>query len=293
MQADIDLRVGGRYRISFNAEGDVYTRSAASIARSFRTQRLVFSWAWHSDAGAGIAGDDFDEAGRRRHAAHAPSTNSSPMRPPATVTSADGRNCSAKLESYLPEATCLNRSRPCSRTPSSPARNGSPPARLTSRMRRNTRTRASAWPRSAARCRGSRSTRTMRSTARRKGVAGRPVQGAQPARGAALHVRARLERWLQELLVLGRRLRAHDPASRRARHHDGCDLARAAAKARRVQAADGLDVRLAVVRRKRRSTTITAFRSRRSKSSEAASLQFRNHPVRQRGSARNQRVLSR
>ena len=47
------------------------------------------------------------------------------------------------------------------------------------------------------------------------------------------------------------------------------DLARAAGKARRVQAADGLDVRLALVRRQRRSTTITAFRSRRSKSSQA------------------------
>ena len=55
--------------------------------------------------------------------------------------------------------------------------------------------------------------------ARRKGDAGRPVQGTQPARGAALHVRAGLERGLQELLVLGRRFRAHDPASCRARHH--------------------------------------------------------------------------
>ena len=36
-----------------------------------------------------------------------------------------------------------------------------------------------------------------------KGVARRPVQGTQPARGAARHVRARLERGLQELLVLG------------------------------------------------------------------------------------------
>ena len=101
-------------------------------------------------------------------------------------------------------------------------------------------------------------------------VAGRPVQGAQPARGAARHVRARLERGLQELLVLGRWVRAHDPASGRARHHDGRDLARAAAKARRVQAAHGLDFRLAVVRQKRVSITTTAFRSRRSKSQEAA-----------------------
>ena len=110
-----------------------------------------------------------------------------------------------------------------------------------------------------------------------KVVAGRSVQGAQPARGAALHVRARLERCLQELLVLGRRLRAHDPASCRARHHDGRDLARAAAKARRVQAADGLDLRLAVVRRQAISTTTTPFRSRRSKSSRGDRLQFRHH----------------
>ena len=53
-------------------------------------------------------------------------------------------------------------------------------------------------------------------------------KGRQPARGAAFHVRARLGRRLQELLVLGRRVRAHDPASRRARHHAGRGLARAA-----------------------------------------------------------------
>ena len=37
VKADIDLRVGGRYRISFNARGRHITRSAASIARSCRT----------------------------------------------------------------------------------------------------------------------------------------------------------------------------------------------------------------------------------------------------------------
>ena len=52
---------------------------------------------------------------------------------------------------------------------------------------------------------------------------------------------------LQALLVLGRRLRALDPASCRARHRAGRDLARPAAKARRVQAANGLDVRLVLI----------------------------------------------
>src|SRR4051812_41708058 len=74
-----------------------------------------------------------------------------------------------------------------------------------------------------------------------KDVARRPVQGTQPARGAARHVRAGLERGLQELLVLGRWLRTDGPASCRPRYHDGRGFPRAAAKARRVQAADGLE----------------------------------------------------
>src|SRR5258708_3795925 len=46
---------------------------------------------------------------------------------------------------------------------------------------------------------------------KRQADAGRSVRGPQPAGGAAFHVRARLERRLQELLVLGRRFRTHDP----------------------------------------------------------------------------------
>jgi uncharacterized protein YndB with AHSA1/START domain len=45
VKADIDLRVGGRYRISFNAKG-TYSEVASIASRS--NQRLVFSWAWHS-----------------------------------------------------------------------------------------------------------------------------------------------------------------------------------------------------------------------------------------------------
>ena len=84
-----------------------------------------------------------------------------------------------------------------------------------------------------------------------QGDAGGSVQGPQPAGGAAFHVRAGLERGLQELFVLGRRLRAHGPASRRARHHAGGRLPRAAVEARRVQGADGLDVRLVLLGRQR------------------------------------------
>src|ERR1700731_507342 len=64
----------------------------------------------------------------------------------------------------------------------------------------------------------------------RKQDAGRFVRRTQPTRGAAFHVRARLERRLQELLVLGRSIRPHGAASGRARHHAGGDFARAVGK---------------------------------------------------------------
>ena len=45
--ADIDLRVGGRYRISFRANGD-YNEVGGVYREVVPDQKLVFSWAWHS-----------------------------------------------------------------------------------------------------------------------------------------------------------------------------------------------------------------------------------------------------
>src|SRR5207244_2751050 len=47
VKADIDLRVGGRYRISFNAKG-TYNEVGGVYREVVPNQRLVFSWAWHS-----------------------------------------------------------------------------------------------------------------------------------------------------------------------------------------------------------------------------------------------------
>ena len=45
--AEVDLRVGGRYRISFNAKG-TYNEVGGVYREVVPNQRLVFSWAWHS-----------------------------------------------------------------------------------------------------------------------------------------------------------------------------------------------------------------------------------------------------
>ena len=48
MQAQTDLRVGGRYRISFdNAVGE-YFEVGGVYREVVPNERLVFSWAWHS-----------------------------------------------------------------------------------------------------------------------------------------------------------------------------------------------------------------------------------------------------
>jgi uncharacterized protein YndB with AHSA1/START domain len=47
VKADIDLRVGGRYRISFNANG-TYNEVGGVYREVVPNERLVFSWAWHS-----------------------------------------------------------------------------------------------------------------------------------------------------------------------------------------------------------------------------------------------------
>jgi uncharacterized protein YndB with AHSA1/START domain len=47
MQAEIDPRIGGRFRVRFNTEDEYY--EVGGIYREVvPNQRLVFSWAWHS-----------------------------------------------------------------------------------------------------------------------------------------------------------------------------------------------------------------------------------------------------
>jgi uncharacterized protein YndB with AHSA1/START domain len=48
VKAEIDLRVGGRYRISFTAEDGEYSEVGGVYREVVPNARLVFSWAWHS-----------------------------------------------------------------------------------------------------------------------------------------------------------------------------------------------------------------------------------------------------
>ena len=46
-QAEIDARIGGRYRISFSTDREYY--EVGGVYREVvPNERLVFSWAWHS-----------------------------------------------------------------------------------------------------------------------------------------------------------------------------------------------------------------------------------------------------
>lgn len=47
VKADIDLRVGGSYRISFRADG-TYNEVGGVYREVVKDRKLVFSWAWHS-----------------------------------------------------------------------------------------------------------------------------------------------------------------------------------------------------------------------------------------------------
>ena len=47
VKADIDLRVGGTYRISFRAD-NTYSEVGGVYREVVPNRRLVFSWAWHS-----------------------------------------------------------------------------------------------------------------------------------------------------------------------------------------------------------------------------------------------------
>src|SRR5258708_19487408 len=48
VKAEIDLRVGGRYPISFTAEDGEYFEVGGVYREVVPNARLAFSWAWHS-----------------------------------------------------------------------------------------------------------------------------------------------------------------------------------------------------------------------------------------------------
>ncbi len=48
VQAEIDVRVGGRYRLSFTMDDGEYHQVGGVYREVVPNQRLVLSWAWHS-----------------------------------------------------------------------------------------------------------------------------------------------------------------------------------------------------------------------------------------------------
>jgi len=48
LRADLDIRVGGRYRISFTDDKGEYFEVGGVYREVVANARLVFSWAWHS-----------------------------------------------------------------------------------------------------------------------------------------------------------------------------------------------------------------------------------------------------
>ena len=48
VRAEIDPRVGGRYRVNFKIEGGEYFEVGGIYREVVPNQRLVFSWAWYS-----------------------------------------------------------------------------------------------------------------------------------------------------------------------------------------------------------------------------------------------------
>ena len=47
-RAELDVRVGGRYRISFDMESGEHSEVGGVYREVVPNERLVFSWAWHS-----------------------------------------------------------------------------------------------------------------------------------------------------------------------------------------------------------------------------------------------------
>ena len=48
IRADMDVRVGGRFRISFSGQDGEYHEVGGTYQEVVPSERLVFSWAWHS-----------------------------------------------------------------------------------------------------------------------------------------------------------------------------------------------------------------------------------------------------
>ncbi len=48
VQAEIDLRIGGYYKLSFTSENGEYHQVGGVYREMVPNRRLVFSWAWHS-----------------------------------------------------------------------------------------------------------------------------------------------------------------------------------------------------------------------------------------------------
>ena len=48
MRAELDVRAGGRYRISFDMESGEYSEVGGTYREVVPHERLVFTWAWHS-----------------------------------------------------------------------------------------------------------------------------------------------------------------------------------------------------------------------------------------------------
>jgi uncharacterized protein YndB with AHSA1/START domain len=50
MRAELDVRTGGSYRISFEHESGEYFQVGGLYHEVVADEKLVFSWAWHSTA---------------------------------------------------------------------------------------------------------------------------------------------------------------------------------------------------------------------------------------------------
>jgi uncharacterized protein YndB with AHSA1/START domain len=48
LRAELDVRIGGRYRISFDMESGEYSEVGGVYREVVPNEKLVFSWAWHS-----------------------------------------------------------------------------------------------------------------------------------------------------------------------------------------------------------------------------------------------------
>ena len=48
LQAELDVRAGGHYRISFTRDDGEYFEAGGTYREVVPNERLVFTWAWHS-----------------------------------------------------------------------------------------------------------------------------------------------------------------------------------------------------------------------------------------------------